>query len=302
MIKVDRHITLLDFPGFGYPHCNCLWIEDDINCLIDSSPGEADLAYLTTRTIDLIINSHGHVDHYLYNGRFPNSTILMHQADHLIAQSPGDYLEEFGVKAYSDDPDRHQRFLQQNSYLTTRIDGEIRDGQVVKLGATTLETLHLPGHSQGHCGFLFPEQGFIFTADIDLSRFGPWYGTANCSLVDFCNSIERLLNIRPDYLIAGHGEAIIKEDVSRRLTEYRDIIYDRQRRIVDLIDHGHHTLDEIAGAYPIYRHLPRPRSMFYLFERMMILVHLRHLQELGYIIEDNSRYYLKAGIQASDAY
>ena len=108
--------------------------------------------------------------------------------------------------------------------------------------------------------------------------------------------------MKPDYLIAGHGKAIIKEDVSRRLREYRDIIYARQRRIVDLIDHGHHSLDEIAGAYPVYRQLPRSRSIFYLFERMMILVHLRHLQELGHVIEENSRYYLKEGIRPSDAY
>ena len=101
MIKIDKHITLLDFPGFQYPHCNCLWIEDDINCLIDSSPGEADLSYLKTRAVDLIINSHGHVDHYLYNDHFPNSKILMHQADHAMVQSADGYLEEFGVKTFT---------------------------------------------------------------------------------------------------------------------------------------------------------------------------------------------------------
>ncbi len=302
LIKIDKHITLLDFPGFQYPHCNCLWIEDDINCLIDSSPGEADLAYLKTQAVDLIINSHGHVDHYLYNDHFPNSKILMHQADHAMAQSADGYLEEFGVKLFTDDPNMYQLFLQGNLFQTTRVDGEIKDHQVIRLGATTLETLHLPGHSPGHCGFLFPEQGFIFTADIDLSRFGPWYGTMNCSLADFINSIERLLSMKPDYLITGHGKAIIKEDVSRRLREYRDIIYARQRRIVDLIDHGRHSLDEIAGAYPVYRQLPRSSSMFYHFERMMILVHLRYLQDLGHVIEENRRYYLKEGIRPSDAY
>ena len=118
----------------------------------------------------------------------------------------------------------------------------------------------------------------------------------NCSLADFIHSIERLLSMKPDYLITGHGKAIIKEDVSRRLREYRDIIYARQRRIVDLIDHGRHSLDEIAGAYPVYRRLPRSSSMFYHFERMMILVHLRYLQDLGHVIADDGHYYLRNGL------
>ena len=44
------------------------------------------------------------------------------------------------------------------------------------LGEIRLEFLHLPGHSPGHCGLYEPESKVLFIGDIDLSKFGPWYG------------------------------------------------------------------------------------------------------------------------------
>ena len=300
MIRIDEHISVLDFAGFQYPHCNCLWIDDDIKCLIDTNPGTADLDYLRTQAVDLIIHTHGHIDHYLYNQYFPNSKILMHKADHAAAQSADGCLDEFGIKLFYDDPRIHQQFLDGILYRVSRIDGEIEDNQVIKLGSTTIETLHLPGHSPGHCGFLFPEQGFIFTGDIDLSKFGPWYANMGCSLAELFRSIDRLLSMKPDYLITGHGEAIVKKDVSRRLRAYRDIVYARQGRIVDLIYSGHHSLEEIARSLPVYVKLPQPKSIFYLYEKIMIMIHLRYLQEMGHVVQENDRYYLREGARPSN--
>ena len=299
MIKIDNHINILDFPSFQYPHCNCLWIADDINCLIDTSPSLKDLEYLLKNPVDLIINTHGHMDHYMFNHYFPNSKIMMHQADHGIAQSADTYLDKFGFKTYNKNPDMNRLILEGLKYRTTKIDESIEDKQVINLGTTSFETLHLPGHSPGHCGFWFPEQGFVYTADIDLSEFGPWYGNLNCSLPEFLQSIERLLNMKPDYIVTGHGGPIVKEHVISRLKGYRDIIYARQRRIMELIHRGHHTLEEIARAIPIYLQLPRPKALFYVYEQVMITIHLRYLQELGYITQEGLRYYLKEGIHPS---
>lgn len=297
MIKtIDKNIRLVDFQGFMYPHCNCLWIEDEINCLIDTSPGEADLRYLQLQKVDLIINSHGHIDHYLYNHCFPDSKILMHAGDEAIARSAAKYLEVFGLTTFTQDPRLQQFYLEGVQYRPTRIDGYIEDHQLVRLGSTNLEVLHLPGHSPGHCGFLFPEQGFVFTADIEFSAFGPWYANMNCSLSDFLQSIERLIALKPDYMISGHGEAIIKGDISKRLQEYRDIIYTRQRRIVDLLYRGRHSLADLAGEYPVYRQPPKPEAVFYIYEQVMILTHLRYLQEQGYVIQEGQYYYLQEGL------
>lgn len=293
LIKINKHIWLVDYPGFKFPYGNCLLIEDDTTCLIDNSSAEADLSNLMKKKIDLIINSHGHLDHYFHNHQFPDSRILMHPADQGMAGSAKKYLDEFGLYKYATDPKNRQMYLDGIHYHTSRIDDSIQDGQTINLGGTQFEVLHLPGHSMGHCGFFFPEQGFVFTADIELSAFGPWYGNLGSTINDFINSIDRLLLLKPDYLITGHGEGIVKENISRRLINYRDIIYQRQQRIIDLIKSGRHTLDELARACPVYIRFPRPEILFYLYEKVMILIHLRHLQGLGDVFEDEDRYYLK---------
>lgn len=293
MIKIDKHIHLIDYPGFKFPYCNCLFIEDDINCLIDSSAGASDLSWLKQQRIDLIINSHGHLDHYMNNYCFPDSKILMHQADHWIAQDAENYLAEFGLKTFAT-PQMQQIYLDSVQYRSTRIDGMITDQQVIEFGSTSIETIHLPGHSAGHCGFLFPKQGFVFTADFDLSVFGPWYANWGCSLLDFFQSIDRLIALKPDYLITGHGEAIVKDDVPRRLIKYRDMVYSRQQRIIDLLKKGRQTVDEIARECPVYIQLPAPQNFFYVYEEVMVAVHLRHLQEMGEVIQEDQRYFLKS--------
>lgn len=292
MIKIDKHISLIDYPGFKFPYCNCLLIEDDVNCLIDTSASQSNLNYLTKKEIDLIINTHGHLDHYMNNHDFPNAKILMHSADHGIAQSADNYLNEFGLKVFAEPPVQ-QLYLDAIQYRTTRIDGFIENNQIIELGSTSIEAIHLPGHSSGHCGFFFPKQGFIFSSDIDLSVFGPWYANWGSSLQDFFQSIDRLLALQPDYIITGHGEAIVKENISRRLIEYRDIIYARSQRIIDLLTKGRHTVEEIARGCPVYIHLPEPQQLFYVYEKVMVAVHLRYLQELGNVIQDEDRYYLK---------
>ncbi len=294
--KLDKNIYLVDLQKFLYPHCNCLWIEDDITCLIDTSSNKTDLAYLKKQSPDLIINTHGHIDHCLYNNQYPDSHILMHPADHLIAGSAEAYLEEFAFPKLAPDPHFQQVYMKVAQYQTTRIDGEIEDEQVIHLGTTQMEVLHLPGHSSGHCGFLFPRSGFIYTADIDLAPFGPWYGTLHASVNDFLQSIERILSLKPDYIVCSHGEAIIKEEWARRLKAYRDIIYARRQRIIELLHTGHHSLDEIAGKYPVYRTLPSPEEYYYLYEQVMVLNHLQQLIEQGYVIQDEQRYYLKPGL------
>lgn len=245
----------------------------------------------------MIVNSHGHLDHYYLNECFPHSRILMHEADHGMVSSPDTYLELFGFKALVKDPSFHRYYLNAVGYRTTRINGHIQEGQCIDLGSTRFYIMHLPGHSPGHCGFWFPDHGFIFTVDIDLTKFGPWYGALDCSISDLIRSINRIIEIKPDYLITSHGDGLVKDNISRRLKAYRDIVYERHYRIVQLLYTGHHTIDEIARQVPIYIVLPQPHQVFYVFESMMILKHLENLMALDKVICEDNRYYLRSGLR-----
>lgn len=292
MIRINKHVHVVDYPGFLYPHCNCMWIEDDRNCLIDCSPKQDDLDYLRKQKVDFLINSHGHIDHYQYNHLFPDSRILMHQADQAVAQSARKYLYTFGITALANDPIINKLYLDTGRYQTTRIDEFISDQQMIDLGHTQLEVMHLPGHSPGHCGIWFPQLGCIFTGDIEMSNFGPLYANMNSSLADFLESLQRLIDLHPEYIISGHGQAMITEKVQKRLKDYRDIIYIRHQKIVDSLRRGRHTLDEVAGELPVYGQLPKPEAVFYIYEKVMVLAHLNYLMEQGQLVQENDKYYL----------
>lgn len=290
--KLSRRITVLELPRFQFPYCNCVWIDDDRTGLIDSSPPDDGREFLKSRAIDVLLQSHGHLDHFFLTPGLNATEILIHPADQAMAESADAYLEEFGFHLLVPDKHLHKLYMDAIHYNPITITGHIQDGQVFDFGHVQVQVMHLPGHSAGHCGFFFPEQDFVFTADLDLSVFGPWYGNLKSSIADLLSSIDRLLELKPGLVVSGHGQAIIKEKIPARLKAYRDIILHRQERILDCIRRGHHTLPAIARCLPCYQKLPPPQKVFLLYEYVMDMIHLEYLIDNRRVICDNGHYYL----------
>ncbi|MGE5390373.1 MAG: MBL fold metallo-hydrolase, partial [Deltaproteobacteria bacterium] len=222
MQKLFKHINILDHDKYTLPYCNCLLIEDDITCLVDSSPHPKQRPYLEDKRIDLIVNSHGHSDHNSCNYLYPEAKVLLHPAEHERVALGEAYLTAYGYYFYPDEATRHF-YLDAVQYHVRPADGDLSDGQKISTGVIEFEVLALPGHSIGHCGFFFPRQGFIFTADINL-RIKPIYAMLDSSVDDYIDSLERLREIKADMLVGGHGPALYTEDLDRRLLQYRDEI------------------------------------------------------------------------------
>lgn len=297
--NIDKHVRVVEFPGFHYSNCNCILIEDDRRLLLDAGPNEEDLAALMKRPPEVIVNSHGHIDHYVFNHCFPDSLILMHPADHAIAQSGQAYVEEFDLPSRTPVPELCQIYLEAIRYYPTRIDGVIEDAQWFDAGHVRFQVLHAPGHSPGHCCFFFPEQGFIFSIDIDFSTFGPWYANLHSSIPELLASMERLDALKPDYYVSGHGEPFIRGEVHKKMLAYRDTVFQRQRRVVDVLYKGKHDLEDMAHELPVYQRPLEPGIVFHIYEQVMILHHLRYLEQQGYVACDEGRWFLTKNLSRS---
>ena len=296
MRLISNNIKLLEAPQFKYPYCHCLLIEDDLTCLVDSSPFESEKDYLKRKHIDLIINTHGHQDHCLINPDYPSATVYMHKNDHHLVESGELYLQEFGFDIFSNNQIR-PFFLSAIGYRTRPADESIENGTIINLGKNIIETIFIPGHCAGHCGFILPRQGLIFTGDIDLGTF-PWYGNVQSSIKDFLSSIQLLIEMKPDGIITGHGAGLVTKNLTIKLEKYRDTILFRELEIIKLLAQGNNTIEDIAAYYPVYKKLPQPELVFYLYECMMVLKHLEHLIELDKVIFESGKYYLKEGVRA----
>ena len=100
------------------------------------------------------------------------------------------------------------RFLWDEHYPVTP-DGDLGDGQTLKVGDVILHVLHTPGHTPGSSCFHAPALGAVFTGDT-LFPGGP--GATRHDYSDFDTIIESIrtkLFTLPDetVVLPGHGEA-----------------------------------------------------------------------------------------------
>jgi glyoxylase-like metal-dependent hydrolase (beta-lactamase superfamily II) len=96
------------------------------------------------------------------------------------------------------------------------------------------QVLELPGHADGHLGFL--RDGVLIAGDHLLQRISPAVGLYPESrpdpLGDYLTSLERTIELAPRIVYPGHGEPILDAGVRAR----------------ELIEHHRHRLDETAEA------------------------------------------------------
>ena len=92
-------------------------------------------------------------------------------------------------------------------YEACPVENVLSDGQVIEIGALTVETIATPGHSHDHTSYLVTCQGKRYLVGGDAIFFGGkvvWQNTYDCSVPDTNRSIQRLATYDFDALLAGH--------------------------------------------------------------------------------------------------
>jgi alkyl sulfatase BDS1-like metallo-beta-lactamase superfamily hydrolase len=97
-----------------------------------------------------------------------------------------------------------------------------------ELGGVEFNVLHTPGETYDHLSVWIPKYRAAFVGDNFYTSFPNMYtlrGTKPRWALDYVDSINRILALKPEVLIPSHGDAIIGEQqIERELTRYRDAI------------------------------------------------------------------------------
>ena len=141
-LKVAPGVTFMEGEWRGrFPSGNVLVLDGGrTRAIVDTGAGEEVLSAVAARgRVDVVINTHYHIDHVRGNGRF-------------LGEGGADFWcpagEAGALASWEDTP--------------------------------------------GHGGLWFPSLQVVFSADIDLGRFGPWYGDVHADIDEYLDSLRRL--------------------------------------------------------------------------------------------------------------
>lgn len=153
----------------------------------------------------LIINTHGHLDHILGNGT--------------VKQRYG-----IPVAAHPDVAADFNRSKEHSDFFGMPFRGEcglpdrnLKDGEIIKIGESTLEVICTPGHAEGSISLYAETEGWVFTGDALFSRSIGRTDFPGGSYATLRESIKTRLFRLPDdtTVFSGHGESTTIFDEKR---------------------------------------------------------------------------------------
>lgn len=183
-------------------NCYVLWDETneavviDAGCFYEEEKQTLKQFIVSNKlTVKHLLNTHLHLDHIFGNGFM---------------------LEEFGLKAeagekdefwINDAPKQSRMFGFQLPEPLPPLGNYICDGDIIRFGNSSLEAIHVPGHSPGSMVFYSKENNCIFSGDV---LFQGSIGRADLTGGNFDELIECIcsrLFILPDNTVVypGHG-------------------------------------------------------------------------------------------------
>jgi glyoxylase-like metal-dependent hydrolase (beta-lactamase superfamily II) len=286
-------VEVLPGPDGGrYPYSHTLYVHGREPAVVD--PGmtfEPARHALDPARIAWVLNSHCHEDHEGGNHRFSNAKVVAPAEDAPFIRSIDAYAAANGMAGKPEEEAWRKLMTDVWGFRESPVHREVADGEVVELGGVRMRFVYLPGHTPGHAGVYFEEEGVFFIADVDLTSFGPFYGDNFSSIDQFIASIHRVRDMRPRVVVTSHGRGIFEgEALQSALDRFEGKILERDEAILAMLAERPRTLDEIVDAHLVYRRYPEPAFMYREIEKVMIEKHLVRLERLGRARESGGRW------------
>jgi glyoxylase-like metal-dependent hydrolase (beta-lactamase superfamily II) len=195
------------------------------------------------------------------------------------------YFEGMGLARSGIDLEELQR---ERPFPDIRISKLLSDGDGFDLGGMTLEILHAPGHTPGHLAFRVNGEMLLFTSDVALNPFGPFYGNDFADIDDYIATIRKLRNLLAKQVITSHSGPF-QEGISKRFADYEEAIYGKDRALLSVLERPAAASD-LAGKNLFYPFYVEPVKIIMWFEQIEIEKHLERLLKLGKVRREGERY------------
>jgi glyoxylase-like metal-dependent hydrolase (beta-lactamase superfamily II) len=269
-----------------FPFCSGLYLRGkDLRVLIDAGMGPENMTACYKEGIDVVILSHCHLDHRLTLAHFPPLPLWCHQTEAVFLQSRDRFLIGVGLDRGGIDMEKLYPGIVIQEFS---IQKKLEEGDSIPLGGFSLQVLHTPGHTPGHLAFWIPEAALLFSADITLTPFGPFYGHVFSSIEDYIHSIKKLKALPAKMVVTGHSGPF-QTHLADRFRAYEEVIYKRDRAVLRHLEKPR-SLSCFLGKNLIYPTYLEPVSLIKWFEQVHLEKHLDRLEKKGEVVFENGFY------------
>jgi glyoxylase-like metal-dependent hydrolase (beta-lactamase superfamily II) len=254
--------------------------------LIDAGMGDQNIFPVKEKGIDVLILSHCHIDHRLTRRLIPEVPVWCHAKEEKYFQDRDYFFTVMGLKRSGLDLSGLFDFAKDS--FNVEITRKLADGDRIDLGGISLKTIHTPGHTPGHLAFFIPEHELLFSGDIDLTSFGPFYGHDFADVNDFLSSIEKLKQVGATGIASGHAGPFYG-NLAKRFDEYREVIFNRDRLLLGKLDRPR-SIEDFKGTHLFYKAYPDFPDLIRWFELVHIEKHLTRLEAMGQVRPEGDKW------------
>lgn len=274
-----------------FPEANTLFIDDEILTLVDagSDMGQVkrtlkDLGYRLD-DLDRLVLTHFHIDHKGHAEQLrqiSDCEVMCHPLSVKGTSTFQGWADECGITDHPSFDEWIPLLLEWMPLLASdyKITSHYQDMKPISCGEVELVPLHLPGHTKDHTCFGINGLETLFLVDIDLTRFGPFYGNVVSDIREFKHSIERVIDLSPKIGISSHLPSPVSKNLRELLEEFLSVFDKREAEILKRISEGHNTVKKLAALPTIYPRIPF--DPYYFFEECMLELHM------GILLEDDA--------------
>lgn len=239
-VSLNKRLTWLEPASMSnFSGCGGLLIEGRVRVGIDTHFGVETPAWLAATKPDVLIASHYHIDHVatLKHGEEAGvGRLLIPAAELHMVRTPENFHHlvdrEGELLIFWKDLLLRHRF-----WPTGPVEGFVAgDIEALDMGIVAIPS---PGHSPGHTSFLLPDEGILFTGDMGIDNFGPWYCWPDCDLRTLVASLFRLRDLGAKTLLTSHGGLINGEAACRQAFDKAiEVIRQREKSIAAMKEQG----------------------------------------------------------------